>query len=252
MMKNKIALSRKINNHSGITRAVVLMLVLVALMLIVIVAIPTVKYYKTEMGRIGCNTAFESARRRISEEYILASGEMTADEAKQVVTDSMYGWDDLCPAGGEVYLVKGAAAGLPYDVVCGLHGSDTRQVTRLNAERVLNRLKSALNDAQKNGTEYPETLTVKLNGKEITAKLVDEDQGIRWGTDSTSGVEGTVVFYGIKGHSDFGSNATTKDGQICYFCFADENHCADWDSRKGWSGDSFDGYNFRGVSEALG
>lgn len=228
------------------------MLILVALMLIVVIAVPTVRYYRTEMGMIGCNTAFESARRRISEEYILASGEMTADEAKQVVTDSMYGWDDLCPAGGEVYLVKGATAGLPYDVVCGLHGSDTRQVTRLNAERVLNRLKSALNDAQKNGTEYPETLTVKLNGKEITAKLVDEDQGIRWGTDSTSGVEGTVIFYGIKGHSDFGSNATTKDGQICYFCFADENHCADWNSRKGWSGDSFDGYNFTGGSEALG
>lgn len=252
MMKNKIALSKKIKNNNGISRAVVLMLVLVALMLIVVIAIPTVRYYRTEMGRIGCNTAFESARRRISEEYILASGEMTAEEAKQVVTASMYGWDDLCPAGGEVYLVKGAAAGLPYDVVCGLHGDNTNQVTRLNAERVLNRLKSALNDAQENGTQYPETLTVKLNSKDITAQLVDQDQGIRWGTNSTSGVEGTVVFYGIKGHSDFGSNTLVSDGQICYFCFADKNHCANWSSRKGWTGDSYDGYYYTGVSEALG
>ena len=217
------------------------MIVLVCIML-VIVAIPTIQSYVKRAERMGCVQAFDSARRRISEEYIVQGGNITAERAKEYITQAMLGWEDLCPAGGEVYLVKTGTA-VPFDVVCGLHNENVAQRTRLNANTVLQRVKEAVKNAQDEGIEYPESVTVKLNGKDLVCQLVDADTDIRWGTGATSGYEGTVAFYALKGHSDFGSDTHVKNGEICYFCFADEAHCANWNTKKGWTGDSYDGFH---------
>ena len=90
------------------------------------------------------------------------------------------------------------------------------------------------------GTPYPESVTVKLNGEEIIANLVDDYVFFYGGTDATKGVDGTVAYYSIVGHSAFGSDSGVEEGTVWYFCFADENHNATWTPRKGWTGDSYE------------
>ena len=52
-------------------------------------------------------------------------------------------------------------------------------------------------------------------------------------------MKGTVICYSITGHSDFGADSGLEEGQVWYFSYADEEHCANWKSDDGWSGDSY-------------
>jgi hypothetical protein len=73
--------------------------------------------------------------------------------------------------------------------------------------------------------------------------LVDENQWLRRGTSTTTGLEEeeAVVYYSIAGHSKFGEDSGAQKGEVWYFSFADKLHCANWRSDKGWTGDSYEG-----------
>ena len=227
---------QKLSGSSGIAALVVVLAVLV-LALAVIIAAPVYRARREQADEIGCVSSLTSANNQLAIETISA-GEMTADEAKAIVTRAMNGWDDLCPAGGTPYLVA-AEGEVPWRVVCGLHDKDTKERTRLNAAYALKQLRQKVDLAQKLGDLTPPEVTVVLNGKEYRALLTEQETGMKRGTATTSGVEGTVIRYALAGHGAFTEDISLPDGSVCYFSFADEEHCAIWKHREGWSGDSY-------------
>ena len=235
----KTSVYGKVFGKSGIARLVVILLVL-ALVMLIIVAKPAYLYLKEESDRIACVQSLDSASRQVAVDYLNKGGNQSAEEVKAEAARAMLGWDDLCPAGGNVYVVESDGKnGLPYQLVCGLHGTDKKQCTRLNASNVYEQVVEAVRRERLDGNDYPESVTVTLHHKPLTAYLVDESTGLRRGTGATTGYEGTVAYYSIVGHSDFGDDSGLKDGRVWYFSYADEDHCANWSSKDGWSGDSY-------------
>ena len=228
---------QKLGGSGGIAALVVVLAVLV-LVLAVIAAAPVYRNYREQADEIGCVSSLTSANNQLAIET-LSAGEMTAGEAKAIVTRAMNGWDDLCPAGGTPYLVA-AEGDVPWRVVCGLHDKDTKERTRLNAAYALKQLRQKVDLEQKLGDLTPPEVTVVLNGKEYRALLTEQETGMKRGTATTSGVKGTVIRYALAGHGAFAEEVSLPEGSICYFCFADEAHCAIWKHREGWSGDSYE------------
>ena len=235
----------KLRGGRGIARLTLVLLVLV-LVLAVVVSIPVYKRYQRTGHTLACATALDTARRQLAADFMFDGWENgRADEAKDFVSFVMNGWDDLCPEGGTVYVVYNAgdkvSTDLAWDVVCGLHGSDKKLCTRLNSDNVLGQLREALRQERLLGNPCPESLRFTLHHREYTALLVDEETGFKRGTDLTKGYKGIVAFYAIGGHGALGASIEGEDGEICYFSYADEKHCATWRSDDGWTGDSFQG-----------
>lgn len=228
---------QKLGGSGGIAALVVVLAVLV-LVLAVIAAAPVYRNYREQADEIGCVSSLTSANNQLAIET-LSEGDTTAGEAKAIVTRAMNGWDDLCPAGGTPYLVA-AEGDVPWRVVCGLHDKDTKERTRLNAAYALKQLRQKVDLEQKLGDLTPPEVTVVLNGKEYRALLTEQETGMKRGTATTSGVKGTVIRYALAGHGAFAEEVSLPEGSICYFCFADEAHCAIWKHREGWSGDSYE------------
>lgn len=220
----------------GITRAACILLVLIVILL-VLIFIPSWKYYQNRAAELGCGSSLNTANHQLSIEY-LSGKKMTPETAKEIVTIAMDGWDDLCPGGGTPYLVEEESE-VGYRVVCGLHDKDTKERTRLNASNALEQIEKEVHMDRSLGVSFPESITVKINGKEMNAVLIDEESGLKRGTKATTGVKGTVIFYSIAGHSDFGKDSGQKEGQVWYFSYADEEHCANWKIDDGWTGDSY-------------
>ena len=228
---------QKLGGSGGIAALVVVLAVLV-LALAVIAAAPVYRNYREQADEIGCVSSLTSANNQLAIET-LSEGDTTAGEAKAIVTRAMNGWDDLCPAGGTPYLVA-AEGDVPWRVVCGLHDKDTKERTRLNAAYALKQLRQKVDLEQKLGDLTPPEVTVVLNGKEYRVLLTEQETGMKRGTATTSGVKGTVIRYALAGHGAFAEEVSLPEGSICYFCFADEAHCAIWKHREGWSGDSYE------------
>ena len=239
------------NNRGDMNRLVALLLVLVVIMLAV-VAMPFFQWMRDQAELHACEAGLDTAWRKMAEDFMM-NDSITTQDVKKSVGYAMNGWDDMCPGGGKVYLITtrtnndsaGDKAGgkLPYELVCGKHDRDSKRRTRLNADDILRQLETALFELRRNGEEYPESITVTYNSKPLTAVLVDEDMGLKRGTSTTSGLENeeAVAYYSIAGHSDFGEDSGAKEGEIWYFSFADELHCANWRSNDGWTGDSYQG-----------
>ena len=234
-------LRKKLNSRRGVSWLIAIMLLLIIILSITSM-IPSYLKYQERGKAIACSTAIDTARRQLASNFMLNGFENgSAEEAKKFVTLVMNGWDDLCPDGGDVYIVPKANSPLDWEIICGLHCSDSRLRTRLNAWNVLDQLREELLRQQNEGNPYPETLDYTLHHKAYTAKLVDEPTGLRRGTKTTMGMEdaGIVAFYSLVGHSDFGADSGMKDGMLWYFSFADEDHCANWDYHDEWTGDSY-------------
>lgn len=231
---------KKIRGRRGISRAVVILLVLVAVMLVV-VSIPTYIYFRDRSRELGCGAALRSARGQVIQAYLFAGNKTSAKEVKEVASFAMNGWEDLCPAGGNVYVVEthGGENEMPYDLVCGIHG-EAHQRCRLNAGYVLDTVRDQVTMALATGKEIPESVTMTLNGEEFTAFLTETPTGLKWGTSATVGVEGTVAYYGISGRGEVGADTDLPEGKVCYFSFADENHCANWSDRTAWIGSAYE------------
>lgn len=232
------ALQRKRNNH-GLSWIIAILLVLV-IVLAVVAMIPVYKKYQEQAKRLACGTALDTARRQLAGNFMLQGFENgDAEDAKEFVAFVMNGWDDLCPDYGSVYIVPKENSPLDWEIICGLHCSDSRLRTRLNAYNVREQLKEALLREQLQGELYPESLPFTLHGKSYEALLVDADVGLKRGTRLTKDLEGVVAFYSLVGHSDFGADSGMEDGSLWYFAYADEDHCAIWNNREEWTGDSY-------------
>ena len=234
----KTALTKKCFSKNGISRAVVIVIISVIVLLIAAI-IPLAIYHKQISDKIGCTQAMDSGTRQLYDAYLMGDVR-SVEDAKAVVTRAMNGWDDLCPGGGTVHIVYDKTAEKPYRLACGIHDTDTVERTNLNAKYVLEQLIEKLEILQAKGEQYPESIPVKLNSIEYTAVLTDKESGFYRGSYNTPGAEEeTLIFYAIAGHSDFGKEYGAKDGDICYFSFVDPDHVANWNAQSGWSGDRF-------------
>ncbi|MBQ7692606.1 MAG: hypothetical protein IJT29_03245 [Oscillospiraceae bacterium] len=237
------ALREKLRSRRGIAWIFVVLLVLI-FVLIILILIPSYKKYQEQGKKVACATALDTARRQLASNFMLNGFEnSSAEKAKEFVAYVMNGWDDLCPDGGSVYIIPKENSPMDWDIVCGLHCDDKKLCTRLNAYNVREQLREGLRGQQSDENPYPETLSFTLHGKTGTAILVDEDPGLKRGTRTTPDYEkaGTVVYYSLVGHSDFGADSGMKDGQLWFFSFADPEHCANWSYHDEWTGDSYRG-----------
>ena len=223
------------SRRGGLTRAAAILLVLIAIMLVV-VAIPAWRAYKYRADRLGCMAALKTVRDSLLIEYLGNFEEMSTDDARETLLVTMPGREEYCPAHGNVYLIPDEYG--TYIPICGLHGPDAKQRTRLNASYALQELKEALKQARDDEVEWPETLTIVLNGKELECVQTEEETGFKRGTTLTSGYKGIVAFYGYAGTGAW-QDVDAEAGEICYFSFADEDHCATWRLGEGWTGDSY-------------
>ena len=231
----------KLKSERGIAWIFAILLVLIIILAITSM-IPAYKKYQRQGQVVACGTALDTARRQLASNFMLNGFENdSADAAKDYIACVMNGWDDLCPEGGTVYIIPKSDSELDWDIVCGLHCSDKKLCTRLNAYNVLEQLREELLKRQNDGETYPESLPFTLHHKDYTALLVDESSGLKRGTRTTMGLEkaGIVAYYSIVGHSDFGADSAKKEGEIWYFSYADEDHCANWTYREQWTGDSY-------------
>lgn len=246
------AVQKLYNERGGINRLVALLLVLV-LVVAGLALRPSIRWFQEQSERHACEAGMDTAWRKMAEDYLINGSTKTAD-VKEAVGHAMAGWDDICPGGGKVYLVRTTrnrkntsdktGGRLPYELVCGKHDKDDKLRTRLNSDDILRQLQDYLFELHKKQPEaMPEEITVTYNSKPLKAVLVDEKTGLKRGTSTTSGLEKkeAVAYYSIVGHSDFGKDSGTKEGEIWYFSFADKWHCANWQSDDGWTGDSIEG-----------
>ena len=229
----------KLHNQRGMSWLIAILL-LAIIVLSITSMIPFYRKYQEQGNTLACATALDTARRQLASDFMVGGFvNGSAEKAKSFVAQVMNGWDDLCPEYGTVYIIRRTdGSPLDWDIVCGLHGTDRKLCTRLNAEYALDQLKDALRVAQANGVQYPLSLEFTLHGKTHTAYLVDETTNLHRGTGTTKGYDGLVAFYSVVGHSDFGSGKG-KNGSLWYFSYADVEHCANWRSDNGWTGDSY-------------
>lgn len=233
-------LQEKLHSSRGISRLIAILLAAVIVMAIVCL-IPIYQHYQTQAATLACATGLDTARRQLADKFMFDGFENgDAEDAKEWIAFVMNGWDDLCPDGGDVYIVHNEpGSALEWDVVCGLHCADKKLRTRLNSENVLQQLRDGLHREQLLDNPYPESLEFTLHHRQYTAYLVDEATNFKRGTDLTKDYEGIVAFYSIVGHSDFGADSGLDDGELWYFSYADENHCATWTNTQQWTGDSY-------------
>lgn len=234
-------LRKKLKSDGGLSWIFAIMLVLIIILAITSM-IPSYLKYQERGKTVACATALDTARRQLASNFMLNGFENgSAEDAKDFIGFVMNGWDDLCPDGGDVYIVPKGDSLIDWDVVCGLHCADSKLRTRLNAYNVRNQLREALLVRRSAEDPYPESLPFTLHHKDYTAHLVDETTPLKRGTRTTMGMEkeGTVAFYSLVGHSDFGADSGMKDGELWYFSFADADHCANWNYHDEWTGDSY-------------
>ena len=233
----------KLHSCKGISRLIAILLVLV-IVLSITSLIPSYLRYRTQAKAFACATALDTAKRQLAADFMLGGFENgSAEQAKELVKYVMNGWDDLCPDGGNVYIVPKGDSIMDWDVYCGLHGSDKKLCTRLNADYVMQQLEAGLLQARQEGVEYPESLPFTLHHRSHTAYLVDEPTGLRRGTRTTEGYDGIVAYYSVVGHSSFGDDSGMAEGRLWYFSYADEDYCANWNYHDTWTGDSYQGLN---------
>ena len=232
-------LRSKLHSERGLSWIIAILLVLV-IVLSITSLIPSYKKYRTQAKTLACATALDTARRQLAANFMLSGFENgSAEDAKEFVAYVMNGWDDLCPDGGSVYIVPKENSPMDWEVVCGLHCADSKLRTRLNAYNVREQLREALLLQKNVDNPYPESLSFTLHSRKHTAYLVDEETGLKRGTRLTEGYDGIVAFYSVVGHSDFGADSGMKEGELWYFSFADEDHCANWSYHDEWTGDSY-------------
>ena len=231
-----------LNSRGGVNRLVAILLGLVAVMLILI-ALPTYRQSRYNAERVGCTFALDKAQDMMAVEYLFNNWSMTVQEAAAIVDKSRYERDNLCPGGGDYFIIRQEGV-LGYKVVCGLHDADTRERARLCSGAVMSRLLEAL----KHGNASAKKMTVLLNGKKMVCQRVETDPGLMFGTNSDIERKGVVCYYALVGDAEAREAveqaesidlSNLKDGDMWYFGYADENYASVWKYTKGWSGDAW-------------
>ena len=221
----------KLGSRYGGTARILVILAVLILIMVAIIAIPAWKAFNYKSECIACEQAMKSASDGLKFEYMDTFDEDSLRQARQTIDEVMPAREDICPTHGEVYLIKNEQG--IYETVCGLHNSDAKRRTRLNAACAAGRLSEARKDIlekAKPGDPEPESISIRLNNKELKCTFVTEEVPIKRGTSTTKGYKGVVAFYG-----------TDDDGEINYFLYADEDHCAVWRENDGWRGEAYEG-----------
>lgn len=230
----RTTLRGKLHSDRGMNRLVAIVLVLVVV-LVLAALYPAYRLYKTRSDALGCLAAMKKAQDWLDVEY-LTHYSLTLEEAEAVVEKSRWEMDTVCPAGGDSHLVYRPDSEQIYRIVCGLHDADTYERTRLNAVSVYDQLTETLSWAKRRGEAAPDEVTVTINSRELKVLRLDEPNGLRYGTASTTGFKGTVSYYAVDGA-----------GALRWFVYADPDHAVVWRAedahaaRAGWSGDAYDG-----------
>ena len=254
--KTEVGIDNK-QYYCGFARIHIVLLALCAALLIAVL-VPAYKAYKYHGQWLACAESLRVVNGAFIVDLLDNGEAFSLNEASENVVAILPGREGYCPVGGNIYFIKEKQG--EWKAVCGMHDSDHMERTRLNASYVLNRIREKVREEQVKGNRFPEEVTVVLNSSELVCKLVSEETGIRRGTNTTKGYEGTVAFYGIAGYGSFKAknsgistdanawNSQTKttvskdgavEGDICYFCFANEEYNADWRADDGWSGRSY-------------
>ena len=227
--------------RGGVNRVVAILLVLIAIMLVVVL-LPAWDDLRLLSQRLSCEQAMKSAKDGLIIEYLGRFKEGSVQDAMNTLDQVMVARPNICPAGGEVYLIKNSNG--IYEPLCGLHDRDGRRRVRLNASRALELLREARRKALRSSKgKEPDAVEITLNSMPLSCERVPKVQKLRRGTGTTDGFDGVVAFYGLAGEGDFpageGEDAKVETGDIYYFVYADEAHCAIWKANDGWSGDAY-------------
>ena len=222
-------------DSAGLTRAAAVLLVLIVVML-VLIAIPGWNSYRFRAEKMACVQALKSARDGLIIDFLGKWDAGTAQDARNTLDEVMPERANLCPAGGTVYLVRDENG--IFDPICGLHDPDDHRRVRLNASRAMELLQAALRDARSAGEEEPQTVEIQLNGKTLACMRVTDEPELRWGTKASTAYKGTVALFGVAGEGTFGTEAA-KAGELCCFVYAEEESCAVWHAKDGWTGDAY-------------
>ena len=206
-------------------RRLIILLIFVVLLLAVMIAIPMIQNREHKVERYACTLAIRRAQDAILVEFY-SDPELTKQEAALVVEKSKLAREDLCPSGGDYYLVPQSGGG--WRVTCGLHEEDTILRTRINASRVLEELQSQLDARRRFEEDVAASVTLDINGKALEVTLLAGDNALRRGTEYSIDFDGVVSFFSLN-----------TAGEVKWFVYADENHAAVWKLNNGWSGDAY-------------
>ena len=236
------------SDRGGVTWIAAILLALVGIMLIII-ARPAWNRFRFKSEQFACAQAMKSAYDGLIIDYLSHFKTETETEALEVLEEVMPERESLCPAGGTIYLVKDKDG--IFEPVCGLHCTDKKHRTRLNASRARELLRRRLwvrelraQEEEKEDTkgaenEKTEPISIFLNGKGQECIRVSEEADLRRGTSTSHEYEGIVVLYGLSGDGDFASSGV-PEGELCYFLYADEDYCAVWHAGDKWTGSAYD------------
>ena len=228
---------KKAGSTAGLARIHVLLLLL-CILLALMIYWPRYRAHRQHAQEVACMTSLRVVNGALVLDMISRGNAASLDDTAQELVSTLPGRDGYCPSGGTVYFLKQKNG--EWKAVCGMHDEDPALRTRLNASYVLSQVRDRVNEAKCRGAAPPEEVTAELNGKKLSCVLVEAETGIRRGTATTAGYErkGTVAFYGLEGRGSF-QDTGAKAGEICYFCLADPENSAVWNSTGGWSGSAF-------------
>ena len=116
--------------RGGVNRVVAILLVLIAIMLVVVL-LPAWDDLRLLSQRLSCEQAMKSAKDGLIIEYLGRFKEGSVQDAMNTLDQVMVARPNICPAGGEVYLINNREG--IYEPLCGLHDRNARRRTRLNA-----------------------------------------------------------------------------------------------------------------------
>lgn len=222
-------MTKLVNRHGGTNRALVILAILI-LVMVAVIYLPSWEAFRYRSECIACEQVMKTATDGLRIEYIDTFDESSIREARKTLDRVMPEREDICPAHGNVYLLKNVEG--VFEPVCGLHDPDAARRTRLNASYagdVLTEARKKLIDKASDGdfTE-PESITIKVNNMTLECVYVSEEVNIKRGTSTTKDMEGIVAFYG-----------TGDNGDIDYFVYADEDYCAIWHENDEWTGSAY-------------
>ena len=215
---------KKKDDKEKVIRRLLWLLAVVVLGLAVMVILPIVQRRESKAEAYACTLAIRRAQDAVLLEF-LSDPDMTSREAAMAVDASKLARDDLCPSGGDYYLVPESGS---WRVTCGIHEEDTILRTRINASRVLELVQEQLDARSRMGLHLEENLVLKVNGQPLVVNLLAGDNGLRRGTDYSIDFDGIVSFYSLN-----------SSAEIKWFVYADQNHAAVWRINDGWSGDAY-------------
>ncbi len=205
-------------------RGLIYLLVFVILVLAVMVVVPLLQARESKAESYACTLSIRRAQDAVLLEFY-SDPEASLKEAAVAVDESKLAQDQLCPSGGDFYLIP---EGGSWHVTCGLHEENTYLRTRLNATYVFEQLQQQLESYRRLEMNLNTNLLINVNGKALDIIQVPGDNGLRRGTDYSIDFDGVVCFYSLN-----------SSGQVNWFVYADANHAAVWKIADGWSGDAY-------------